>query len=154
MNLAKWIDDRLEETLLIVIVLCIIVVMTLQVFMRKVLHQPLIWPEELCRYLFLWSGYISIGFCFKHGLHLKIDFFMKKFSQKTQKFFGILGQVIIFCFLIYILYSSVLVFGKVSQFHQKSPALNIPMSVIYFAPVFGYGLGILRFLQHLITNKR
>lgn len=153
MKIIKWLDDNLEEFLLMIIVASITIIMLLQIIMRKIFGTPLTWAEELCRYLFLWSGYLGLGYCFKKGINLKIDFLVDKLKEKPKKLLIILNQVILILFLLYIFIASIKTLGGVSELNQRSPALDIPMIYIYLAPVIGYGLGIIRFVQNLRKGK-
>ena len=71
MKIIRWLDDNLEEALLI----ALLVTMRCygpQVFSRYILNASLSWSEELTRYLFIWSGFLSISYCIK-----KVDFHKK-----------------------------------------------------------------------------
>lgn len=69
MKIIRWLDDNLEEALLIALLVMMTLLMGLQVFSRYILNASLSWSEELTRYLFIWSGF------FKHQLlHQKVDF--------------------------------------------------------------------------------
>mgnify|MGYP004463633691 FL=1 len=49
----KWLDDNLEEFLLVLLLLGMAVIMGIQVFSRFALKESLSWTEELTRYLFI-----------------------------------------------------------------------------------------------------
>lgn len=152
MKVLKWLDEHFEEYLLMIIVVSITLIMLLQVFMRKVVGSPLTWPEEICRYLFLWSGYLGLGYCFKKKINLKIDFVVEKLPKKIGNVISKISELILIAFLVYIFWASIETFMGIRVLGQKSPALEIPMSIIYFAPVFGYGLGIIRLIQSYIKR--
>lgn len=154
MKVIKWIDDNFEEAGLLILLVIIGFTMMLQIMMRKIFGNPLAWPEELCRYCFIWSGYLSIGYCFRKDKVLKIDILINTFPKKIQNVLEIIAEIIVLILLIYIFYYSIPVFNIVKQTGQTSPALEIPMSAIYFAPVLGFGIGVLRYLQLLYKKHR
>jgi len=154
MKVIKWIDDNFEEAGLFILLVAIGFTMMLQIVMRKVFGNPLVWPEELCRYCFIWSGYLSLGYCFRKDKVLKIDILTKAFPKKIQSILEIIAEIIVLVLLVYIFYYSIPVFKIVQQTRQTSPALEIPMSAIYFAPVFGYGIGVLRYMQLIYKRYR
>ena len=43
------------------------------VYKRQILNASLSWSEELTRYLFIWSAFISISYCIKKWISIKID---------------------------------------------------------------------------------
>ena len=49
----KWLDEDLEETLLMILLVAISVVMMAQVVMRYFFRQSMSWPEEFCRFCFV-----------------------------------------------------------------------------------------------------
>ena len=57
-------------------------VLGIQIFCRFVLNNSLTWSEELARFMFIWSTFLSIGFCLKEGISLKIDTLISLFPQK------------------------------------------------------------------------
>ena len=58
MKIIRWLDDNLEEALLIALLVTMTLLMGLQVFSRYILNASLSWSEELTRYLFIWSGFL------------------------------------------------------------------------------------------------
>ena len=80
MKLLHWLDDNLEEMLLIILLTAMTLVMGVQVFSRYILNASLSWSEELTRYLFIWSAFISISYCIKKWISIKIDQLINVFS--------------------------------------------------------------------------
>ena len=80
----KWLDEDLEETILMVLLVAIAVVMMAQVVMRYCFRQSMPWPEEFCRFCFVYSGFISMGYCVRRGKMLKVDILVGFFPQIVQ----------------------------------------------------------------------
>ena len=53
--MLKWLDENLEEFLMVALLIAMTVIMGIQVFARYALGASLSWSEELTRYLFIWS---------------------------------------------------------------------------------------------------
>ena len=70
MKIIRWLDDNLEEALLIALLVTMTLLMGLQVFSRYILNASLSWSEELTRYLFIWSGFLSISYCIKKWISI------------------------------------------------------------------------------------
>ncbi len=54
-KIIHWLDDNIEEFLMLVFLGAMTLIMGIQVFSRYVLGMSLLWSEELTRYLFIWS---------------------------------------------------------------------------------------------------
>ena len=51
--MLKWLDENLEEFLMVALLIAMTVIMGIQVFARYALGASLSWSEELTRYLFI-----------------------------------------------------------------------------------------------------
>ena len=59
MRLIKWLDEHLEETLMIILLIIIACVTMIQVIVRNVPWlTSLTWTEEFCRFMWIWSVFI------------------------------------------------------------------------------------------------
>ena len=58
-KILHWLDENLEEFILVVFLIAMTLIMGIQVFCRYVLGMSLSWSEELTRYLFIWSGLLK-----------------------------------------------------------------------------------------------
>ena len=52
-----WLDEYLEEFLMVVFLIAMTLIMGIQVFSRYILGVSLSWSEEITRYLFIWSAF-------------------------------------------------------------------------------------------------
>ena len=66
MKILRWLNRYSEELLLVAMLVAMVVVEVLQIFMRRVMGSSLSWAEELVRYLFIWSGFLSISFTIRN----------------------------------------------------------------------------------------
>ena len=57
-----WLNDSLEEFLMVASLILMTLIMGIQVFSRYVLGASLSWSEELTRYIFVWAGFLSVSF--------------------------------------------------------------------------------------------
>ena len=55
-----WLDENLEEFILVIFLIAMTLIMGIQVLCRYVLGMSLSWSEELTRYLFIWCGFLSV----------------------------------------------------------------------------------------------
>ena len=83
-KVLHWLDENLEEFLLVVFLIAMTLIMGIQVLSRYVLGQSLSWSEEITRYLFIWSGFLSVSYCSKKCLSIKIETVRRHFSTQRQ----------------------------------------------------------------------
>ena len=151
MKTIKWLDDHLEEYLLIALSIFTVVIIFGQVFMRYVLSSSLTWSEEIARYAFIWMIYIGVSYGVKKGKHLGVDAFSELFQEKGKIVLAILANS---CFLVF---SAVVIyygFDIVVRITRESAALQLPMGWVYAAPVAGMILTMVRLLQRILHQTK
>lgn len=150
MKLCKFLDEYLELYLCIFLMSSMTVILFVQVVMRYVFQSSLSWSEELARYLFVWLIYLGISYGAKIRKHIKIDAALGLFPVGLRPYVVILGDLIFLCFSVYICYLSYGLVQKQIMIGQTSPAMRMPMWVLYTAPLVGFGLVALREVQTLL----
>ena len=81
-----YLDEYLEEFVMTVMLILMALIMGIQVLSRYILGMALSWSEEVTRYLFIWSAFISVSLCTKKCISIKIDQFIKIFSKRGRAF--------------------------------------------------------------------
>ncbi len=111
-------------------------VMTLDVlwgvFTRYAMGAQASWSEELARFLLIWIGILGAAYVSGQKAHLAINLISSKISAKADKRLNLFvrGLVIVFALFVLVIGGSRLIY--ISQIlGQLSPALRIPMSVVY-----------------------
>ena len=125
-------------------------VLFIQIVMRYVFNHPLIWSEELARYLFIWMAFIGIGYGIKYDLHIKMEAFLAIFPQTAQQVVVIITEVVTIIFMGIILIPG-LQFA-IHTGHVPSSAMGIPMYWVYSAFPVGMMLGMLRMTISVIRQ--
>ena len=139
MKIIKWLDDNFEEFILVILLLAMTLIMGIQVFTR---------------YLFIWSGFISVSYCTKKCISIKIEQFTSIFPKRGKAMIKLVNhtiEIIFFLFLIpyaYLYLKSAVVSG------QTSPACGIPMYYIQAAPLFSFILVSIRIIQRWIEELK
>ena len=147
-----WLDENLEEFLLVVMLAAMTLIMGIQIFSRYALGQSLSWSEEVTRFLFIWSGFLSGSYCSKKCLSIKIEQFVAAFPRRGKALFKVVNhtfELIFFLYMIPFAYSYMM-----SAIHsgQLSPACGIPMYYIQAAPFVSFLLVTFRILQRWIIE--
>lgn len=64
---------RLEQGVLALVLLSMVVLATVQIFLRNVLHSGLLWIDPLLRTLVLWVGFLGAAAATSRGRHIAIE---------------------------------------------------------------------------------
>lgn len=150
----KWLDHYLEETILAVLLLAMAVIMGVQVFSRFVLRESLSWTEELTRYLFIWSGFLSVSYCSKRCISIKIEQFVARFSRRTKAIIKVVNHTCELAFFFYMIPFAWSYMMSAVESGQVSPALSLPMYYVQAAPFVSFVLVAFRILQRWIIEFR
>jgi TRAP-type C4-dicarboxylate transport system permease small subunit len=150
MRVIRWLNQHFEEALLTILLIIMVLVMGYQVAMRYIFNNSLPWSEELTRYLFVWSAFLSIGYCIKHHSSIKIDQLLHLMPPVAQKVLLLLSKIISLFFFAYVLRYSFNVVQATINSGQLTPALQIPMYFVHYAAVVGFGLAVYRILESFI----
>ncbi|AOM81534.1 TRAP transporter small permease [Salisediminibacterium beveridgei] len=154
LKILKWLDEYVEEVILVVLSMTTVVAIATQVFMRFVLGSSLAWSEELARYCFIWLVYIGISYGVKKQRHIKVDVTLLLFKNKGKIVLQMISNILFLLFALVIVYYGNDVAQRILGFGQTSPALKIPMGYIYFATVVGMSLTSIRLIQQLIKQYK
>lgn len=149
-----WLDENLEEFLLIILLIGMTLIMGIQVFCRYALGMSLSWSEELTRYLFIWCGFLSVSYCTKKCLSIKIEQFVAMFSRRTKAFIKVINHTFELIFFIYMIPFAYSYMMSAVESGQVSPACGIPMYYIQAAPFVSFLLVAFRIIQRWIIEFR
>lgn len=151
MNVLKRLNESFEEIILVVFLVLISVVMGIQIVAR-LFNNPLSWSEEVARFLFVWSGFLSISYCLKKQISIKIEQVVEKLPSKVHAVIKILEKVIMLVFYLYMIQFAYDYFARAIASGQVSPAMQLPMYIVQFAPLFGFILTIIRLIEGLVIQ--
>ena len=154
--MLKALDDYLEETILLILLVLMTCIMGIQIVSRYVFQNSLTWSEELVRYMFVWSAFLGVPFCIKHGLSIKVDQFRNLFPIPLQKVLMYIDKIIIFLlFLVLFIYSFTVIKATYLS-GQTSPAMQLPMWTVQISVTVSSLLSMIRSIQnlsHLVRGK-
>ena len=143
----RWLDDSLEETLMVITLILMTVIMGIQVFSRYALGASLSWSEELTRYLFVWEGFLSVSYCTKKCISIKIEQFVAMFPRRGKAIFKLVNHTFELIFFFYLIPFAVKYLISAVESGQVSPACHIPMYYVQAAPLVSFVLVAIRIMQ-------
>ncbi len=149
MKVLNWLDEHLEEAILCVLLAAMTIIMGIQVFSRYCLGSSLSWSEEITRYLFIWSAFLSVSYCTKKRINIRVEQFVSIIPEKVYSYIKVVDDIIRLLIFIYLIPFAYTYFIKAVESGQLSPACGIPMYLIQIAPLTGFILVIIRVAQQL-----
>jgi len=138
MQLRKTIDRILANFLVIIMAVMVLNVLW-QVASRFILGSPSSFTDELARYLMIWVGILGAAYVSGRNMHVAIDVLPTRLSQPMQDRLMLIVRILIilFCLLAMVIGGSRLVYITY-VLGQNSPALQVPLAVVYMViPVSG-----------------
>mgnify|MGYP002624671438 CR=1 FL=1 len=156
MKLIRWLDKYLEESIMMFLLAALACVMMLQIVMRFGFQNALPWPEEFCRYCFLYSIMLATSYCIRTDRMLKVDAVVSLLPRKAVKVMDIISKIMAMTFCIILIYPSyrVMIGTKIGRHWQVSPSMQIPMAIVYSSAFVGFILGSIRGIQSVIIAIR
>jgi len=124
--------NKIVEKILIVLMMAMTLDVLWGVFTRYALGHQASWSEELARFLLIWIGILGTAYASNKKMHLAIDLLHEKLDPEKTILLQKLIAVLIFLFAFFVMVVGggrlIYIVGKLGQY---SPALNIPMQLIY-----------------------
>lgn len=145
---------KFEEIMLVCILFSISFLLLLQIIARYIFQSSFPWSEELVRYLFIWSTFIGIPYCIKEGTSLKITQLTDKLSLRLQAYIFLANKIILLLFFSIITIFSFFVTYSTYLSGQTSPALELPMWIVYASVFIASLLSILRLIEKILQYKK
>lgn len=142
-----YLEENLEELLMVILLAAFSLVMFAQVIARNIFNHGFTWAEEVCRYLFVYSGMLSAGYCIRKGLGIRVDAVYNFFPKPVKIFIDLFSKVLTIVVYAYIAYKSI---GLLQTTTTISSAMQLPMKYVYASIPLGMGLGTIRGIQDLV----
>lgn len=150
--MLRWLNKYLEEFLMTILLFLITAIITYSVTMRYIFNDSPTWAEEITRFFFIWSAFLSIGLCIKLQTSIRIDILLAALSPRRSSVLLAAVNIFVICVMVYWLKGAVTVTKTLMDSGQTSPALLVPMWMVYGSSVVGFVLAIFRSAQQLGRN--
>ena len=155
MKAVKWLDEHFEEAIIIFLLVVISVVELMQVICRNVSGIPaLSWAEEMARYAWIVTVFISLPYTIRTSSTLRVTALVEAFPWKVYNVINIVVDIITAVAMAILAWTSITVIGQVQAGGSVSPAMQIPMWIMYVIIFIGFALGALRAIQMCVIHIR
>ena len=139
MSSIKTKIDAVLGKILVVIMGTMVINVLWQVFTRFVLGNPSSFTDELARFLMIWLGVLGAAYVSGKNMHVAIDLLPSRANKKRQARMRTTVDLLIILFAFAALVVGGLRLVYISYIlGQHSPALQIPMALVYITiPISG-----------------
>jgi len=125
--------------------IAIVVISFVAVVCRYVFNNSLTWSEELTRYMFIWIVFLGAAIGVRQRAHIAIDLFAGRIGPAGERLLDVVERVATIAFALLVGIPG-WTFVRIGM-SNLSPALEIPMGLVYAATVVGSALMILYVLR-------
>lgn len=152
--MLKFLDEHLEEMLLVFLLSLMSILIGSQVFMRYVMNNSLAWSEELARFAFIWATYIGLACAVKRNANICVEAVVNRLTWRPRRYAAILAHLLFLLFAALVVKEGYFLTAKIFKFGQQSSAMGVAMGWVYMAPVAGFSLVVIRLLQRIAAEVR
>ncbi len=152
MKVLKWLDNHFEEVILVLFLVLISVIELAQVIYRNTMSSSLSWAEEVCRFLWIASVFVSLPYTVRNESILRVTALLDVLPWKIQNALNIFVDVVTIAALGVLAFASFGCFESVYSSGELSAAILLPMWIIYVFVVGGLCVGVLRGCQILVLH--
>jgi len=129
------------------------IIMTSQIFMRRVLNLPFIWAEDLTVFLFVWMTFLGAAILYHRRIILSIDSLVSTFSQRVERRLGVAVDILLFVSLFYLTKLSYDFFILQKNLgHKLGGATGMPSYMMTLAVIVGMATMFISTLVSLLNH--
>lgn len=127
---AHWTWFIVEQAALAAFV-CMLVLVSAQVFFRYVLQVSVPWTEEAARWFYAWQVFLGSALAMRARIHLQITVVLDRFSGRPRAFLDLVSALTGLGFLVGIIWGSVVMIRAV--YPVQAGSFSISTSYLYLS---------------------
>ena len=116
------------------------------IVLRYFFHSATTWAEEAIRYAMIWITFFGGSICARNKMHVGIDIFAQMAPPVLKKIMLVTAQLSAALFTALLTIYSFELTMLLVETSQKSPALMMPMWIVYVSMPLGGALMTIRFI--------
>lgn len=153
MKVVKWLDEHFEESILIFLLAAISIVELLQVVCRNIdIIASLTWAEEMCRFLWIATVFLSLPYTVRTGTMLRVTALVDVLPWKLHNIMNILVDLVVAIALGVLGFFAIQALNNVITSGELSSAMQFPMWILYLIVTIGFFAGALRSVQMFVIH--
>lgn len=152
MSFIKWLDKNFEYFCLAGLLIIMTVVSAVNVVMRYFFTRPIFWSDEVCCYCLALSAFLCLPCSIRYRTAIRVDTLTSILPKQVQKVLSLICNIIMIGFLGFCVKGGIGIAIAAANLSQKSPALRLPVEIMYYATTFCFILAIVRTVQMTILD--
>lgn len=151
---AIW--HRLEEWLLAAILGAMTLLSFVQVVLRYVFNESILWALEANFYLFGWLVLIGAAYCVRARAHIGVDALVKLFSPGARRWVGLLVVLLVILYTILMLYGSWVYLDRLYILDVEAEDIPVQRWILSLCLPIGFVLILIRLIEmgwRIVTGR-
>ena len=138
-----------------ILIMAMAVIMTMNVVTRYVFNFSFKWGDEILRYMAVYLAFIGTAAAWEYaGTHVAVTLFVEKvLPEKVRPAIRLLSDIITLVFLGFVTRYGFVLVKKIQASHQASPALRVPMYLVYMIVPICMIISILHVILQIVHRK-
>ena len=149
--LRRVLDFPVEDVLGVAALLAAFAVMSVQIFLRYVLNDSLIWSEEAARYLLIAIAFLGCATGCRKACHIRIDVIDLVLPPRSRTLSLAVDAIVLF-YVAYVAWLAIEIIPILGR--QPSTAMRMPMWIAYGVIALGFALAALRIVLARLPGAR
>ena len=146
--------DRIENAmagLAALLLVGITVAVCLEVFMRYVINQPLVWVVELSEYALLYICFLGTAWALRNDNHVKVDIVLNILPHRVRRVLGVISSLLgLSISAILLIWGTLATWEKFQSGAYNPTVVEFPSWIVLLCiPLGSFFLGT-RFLRNLV----
>lgn len=141
---------KFSKLLLIVLVAVMSTVIVVQVVCRTFFGFSFFWAEEFARYCLIWLTFVGASMALKKAELAGLDLLSTKIKGRWKKVYLFFTETLVLLFILAAIYYGFKQTFSPSVLNQVSPALRLPMPVVYISIPIGFTFMLIHLLSSLV----
>lgn len=123
-----------------------------QVILRYIFGYSFRWTIEISRYVMIYVVFICLGPAYKKGLLIGMVITEKKLTCNQKKIMNVFKFIAMILFALVIIVMSINIISLQLEMMQLSPAMQIPIGLVYLAIPLGFAVFIIYMVLLLLKE--
>lgn len=153
-SIFAWLDDYLEEFLVVGLLVFLLLSVNIEAFRRYVLNSSGEYSEEIARFALIWMVYLGLPYAIKKRRHIICDVLPAKIPRRVDLIVSFIGYVCFLLFSLVMTYENYnLVINEIG-IDKRTEAMHVPIWYFSAGIGIGFGLASLRLMQGIWQTIR